>query len=340
VEAAESPALLSAPALSPPWLTAVLGRPVHSVGVEPLEGGGVSGDLVRLRLHDGSTLVAKRPAVDEAVRERQRALGMYAREAHFYRELAPRLSVRTPRCFFASDDLLLIEDLAPAAAGTFSEGLSNERVDAVIDAFVAMHGEWHRSEELDGLNWLWRVSDEEARRWQQNLEGRLPRFVDRHRDALTDDDVQAAELVTANLAALMTAAAALPVTLCHGDPGPPNLMFVERGAEPAFVDWQLASARNGALDLAWLLVLGVPIAAYRQRRNVWLSRYRGRLGLDVETFGRAHALGVTLAVRAPIWMGGAPDSERTAHVDAYAAATIPRAFAAFATEEGRHQWLT
>ena len=219
MDAAESPAVLSAPALSPPWLTAVLGRPVHSVGVEPMEGGGVSGDLVRLRLHDGSTFVAKRPAVDEAVRERQRALGMYAREAHFYRELAPRLSLRTPRCFFASDDLLVIEDLAPAAAGTFSEGLPMTHVDAVIDAFVAMHGEWQGSEELGRLDWLWRVSDEEARRWQQNLEGRLPRFVDRHRDALTDDDVRAAELVTANLAALMTAAAALPATLCHGDPG-------------------------------------------------------------------------------------------------------------------------
>ena len=266
---------------------------------------------------------------------------MYAREAHFYRELAPRLSLRTPRCFFASDDLLVMEDLAPAAAGTFSEGLRDERVDAVIDAFVAMHGEWQGSEELGRLDWLWRVSDEEARRWQQNLEGRLPRFVDRHRDALTDDDVRAAELVTANLAALMTAAAALPATLCHGDPGAPNLMFVDRGAEPAFVDWQLASARERCPRPR---VVARPRCLRPLRTGnvaiVWLGRYRDRLGLDVEAFGRAHALGVALAVRAPIWMGGAPDRERTGHVDAYAAATIPRAFAAFAAEEGRHQWLT
>ena len=69
-------------------------------------------------------------------------------------------------------------------------------------------------------------------------------------------------------------------------------MFGERGAEPVFVDWQLASARNGALDLAWLLVLGVPTGCVPERRNVWLGRYRDRLGLDVEAFGRAHALGV------------------------------------------------
>ena len=328
MEPAESAAVLSAP-----WLSEMLGRRVRAVGVEPLEGAGVSGDLVRLRLDDGSTLVAKRPAASDVVRERQRALGMYAREARFYRELAPGLPVHTPRCVFASDDLLVLEDLAPASAGTFTEGLSGARVDAVIDAFVAMHSEWAQRDELARLDWLWRVSDEEARRWQHNLEGRLPRFVDRHRDALTDEDVQIAELVAANLAELMVAAAALPATLCHGDPGPPNLMFRDRRAEPAFIDWQLASARSGALDLAWLLVVGVPVAAYQQGRNAWLARYRDPLGLDPEAFGHAHALGVALAVRAPIWMGGAPDGERTAHVDAYATATIPRAFAAVRADE-------
>ena len=328
MEAAESAAVLSAP-----WLSEVLGRRVHSVGVERLEGAGVSGELVRLRLDDGSTLVAKRPAADDAVRERQRALGMYAREACFYRELASGLSVRTPRCVFASDDLLVLEDLAPAAAGTFTEGLRGARLGAVIDALVAMHGEWQQREELGRLDWLWRVSEDEARRWQQNLEDRLPRFADRHRDVLTHEDVQTAELVTANLAALMLAAAALPATLCHGDPGPPNLMFRDRGVEPAFIDWQLASARNGALDLAWLLVVGVPVAAYQQGRDGWLARYRDPLGLDPEAFCSAYALGVALAVRAPIWMGGAPDGERTAHVDAYAAATIPRAFAAVRADE-------
>jgi hypothetical protein len=323
VEAAESRAALSAS-----WLGDVLGRRVRTVDVEPLDAGGVSGELVRLRLDDGSTLVAKRPARDSVVRERQRALGMYEREARFYRELADRVPVRTPRCFFASDDLLVLEDLAPAVAGTFAAGLTAARVDGVIDAFVRLHGRWQGSEALETSKWLWRVSEQEAQRWQQNLEGRLPRFVDRHRDTLSSRDVAIAELVTANLASLMVDAAALPATLCHGDPGPPNLLFDGDG-EPAFVDWQLAAARHGALDLAWLLVLGVPSPVYVERRNLWLGRYRERLGLDLEASAAAHALGVALAVRAPIWMGGAPDSERSAHVDAYAEATIARAFAAF-----------
>ena len=294
----------------------------------PLDGSGVSGELVRLHLDDGSTRIAKRPASDPNVRERQAKLGMYEREARFYRELAPRVPVRTPHCFFASDELLLLEDLAPAVAGTFTAGLTDARVEAVIDAFVAMHGEWTDSAELAGLPWLWRVEQAEAARWQTNLEDRLPRFVDRHRPVLTDADVVAAEVVTEQVSSLMLTAAALPATLCHGDPGPPNLMFGPASDEPVFVDWQLAAARPGALDLAWLLVLGVPAGAYQHRRVAWLDRYRGALGIAPDDFHRVYALGVALAARAPVWMGGAPETERSAHVDAYAAATIPRVFAA------------
>jgi aminoglycoside/choline kinase family phosphotransferase len=279
-----------------------------------------------LHLNDGSTRIAKRPASDPAVRERQAKLGMYEREARFYRELASRVPVRTPHCFLASDELLLLEDLAPAVAGTFTAGLTDARVEAVIDAFVAMHGEWAGRHELAGLSWLWRRLPKlrgGRRTWE-----RLPRFVDRHSPVLTDDDVVVAEMVTERLRHLMLTAAALPATLCHGDPGPPNLMFGPASDEPVFVDWQLVAARPGALDLAWLLVLGVPGDAYQQRRVAWLDRYRGALGLDLHDFRRVYALGVALAARAPVWMGGAPETERSAHVDAYAAATISRVFAA------------
>src|SRR5262245_63967211 len=117
---------------------------------------------------------------------------MYEREARFYAELADRVPVPTPRCFHASAELLVLEDLAPAVAGTFAEGLTSARVEAVIDVLVAMHGEWQGRAELDRLPWLWRVDRAEADRWQANLEVRLPRFVDRHRDALSDGAVHLA----------------------------------------------------------------------------------------------------------------------------------------------------
>ncbi len=126
----------------------------------------------------------------------------------------------------------------------------------------------------------------------------------------------------------MLTAANLPPTLCHGDPGPPNLMFGHPSGDVVHVDWQLAAARSGALDLAWLLVLGVPVALREARGDEWVARYGERLGLDRDDLQHAFDLGVALALRAPIWMGGAPDTERSPHVDAYAEATLPRAFAA------------
>ncbi len=82
--------------------------------------------------------------------------------------------------------------------------------------------------------------------------------------------------------------------------------------------------RSGALDLAWLLVLGVPVALREARGDEWVARYGERLGLDRDELQHTFDLGVALGARAPIWMGGAPDTERSPHVDAYAEATIPR----------------
>ena len=300
----------------------------------PLIDSGVSGELVRLHLRDGTTLVAKRPARDPVVRERQRALGMYEREARFYTELASRVPLRTPACVYASEDLLLLEDLAPALAGRFSDGLTVDQVDAVVSDFAALHAQWEGASALDELGWLWRVEAGEAARWQANLAERLPRFVDRHRSRLSADDVHLAEELTANLAGVMVAAASLPATLCHGDPGPPNLMFGHPSASVVYVDWQLTAARHGALDLAWLVTLGVPVELRREREHDWLARYRAEVGAGDDLL-RAYTLGVALALRAPIWMGGAPDTERSAHVDAYAAATLDRAFSAAAHHDVR-----
>ncbi len=270
MEAAESEAVRTP--LTPQWLSDVLSKPVREVRIERMGEGGVSGDLARLHLDDGSTWVTKRPATDPVVRDRQRALGMYEREARFYLEIAPLLPLRTPRCAFASADLLLLEDVAPAVAGTFREGLVPEQIDAVLDDFVALHGPWQGAGGLDDLTWLWRVAPDEAGRWQHHLEERLPRFIDRHRAQLTAAEVVVAEAVTARLGALMLTAAKLPPTLCHGDPGPPNLMFGHASGGVVHVDWQLAAARSGALDLAWLIVLGVPVALREARSAEWVAR--------------------------------------------------------------------
>jgi hypothetical protein len=58
------------------------------------------------------TLVAKFPSPDALSRATSVAMGLHRREVEFYRDVAPRLGIRTPRCYFldvdpAGDDFLM-----------------------------------------------------------------------------------------------------------------------------------------------------------------------------------------------------------------------------------------
>lgn len=318
--------------LTPAWLSETLGRSVAECRVEPLHAQGVSGVLSRVHLDDGSTLIAKQGPTDPVVRERQRAFGMYTRELAFYRDVAARVPLRTPACaYIAPNDMspvfLLMEDLAPAVAGSFTAGLAVTEASDALDALAAMHGSWWGSRELEALA-PWRMTTDEASRWAGGLADRLPRFLDRYRARLRDEEVRLAELLAERLAWCILEAAGLPPTLSHGDPGCPNLMFGHPTAPVAFVDWQLVAARNGLLDVAWLLILGVPLEPRRRMEPEWLARYCATVGIDAADGWRWYGLGAALALRAPIWMGGAPPSERTPYTDAYAEATLARAFSA------------
>ncbi len=104
-------------------------------------------------------------------------------------------------------------------------------------------------------------------------------------------------------------------------------MFGHPSAAIAIVDWQLVAARNGLLDVAWLVILGVPVALRRHMEGEWLERYRATVGVDSDDARRWYGLGAVLALRAPIWMGG-ESARRSAYTDAYAEATLARAFSA------------
>ena len=107
-------------AVTPAWLTRVL-QDAKVIGeatvghfeVERLgEGQGFMGDTARLHLDLAGaippdapkTLVIKIPTSDRWLRGQGEALGIYEREVFFYQELAPRLSVKMPRCYYAAMD--------------------------------------------------------------------------------------------------------------------------------------------------------------------------------------------------------------------------------------------
>ncbi|MFI5306149.1 MAG: phosphotransferase [Polyangiales bacterium] len=137
--------------LTPEWLTLALheagavprDRRVTSVSTELIgDGRGFVGQVARVRLqYDGAagdaprSLIAKLPSAEPKERALNEAAGLYDREVRFYQQLAPRLSLRSPRCYFSHRD----------------PGPSDEAIDRLLARLERMPG-WQLA------LWFWLLS--------------------------------------------------------------------------------------------------------------------------------------------------------------------------------------
>ncbi len=95
-------------ALTPDWLSGVLGTPVRGVTSCPVgEGLGFMGDVLRLTL-DREDVAAPASVVAKIPRMANRAMGemigVYEREIMFYRTLGQEVPIRIPRMYYAEFD--------------------------------------------------------------------------------------------------------------------------------------------------------------------------------------------------------------------------------------------
>ncbi len=98
------------------YLSQALGSLVESFQIEPIGSGeGYMSNLYRITLQGAAlpdSIILKLPSTDTEKFSLAGRFNSYDREQHFYRALATRSSVRTPRCYFNADNefLLLLED--------------------------------------------------------------------------------------------------------------------------------------------------------------------------------------------------------------------------------------
>ncbi len=91
-----------------------------------------------------ATFAVKLPAQDDAVRERV-ALG-YRSEVEFYTDVADKVRIPVPRCFYSdiSDDgadfVLLLADMAPAVQGDQIAGCTPQEARLAVEALAGLHG--------------------------------------------------------------------------------------------------------------------------------------------------------------------------------------------------------
>ncbi|MEY2420869.1 MAG: hypothetical protein QOI95_936 [Acidimicrobiaceae bacterium] len=256
-------------AITREWLTEVLGAPVASVEKQ-MVGTGQMGDSVRLTLGyepdaaGPASVVAKLPALDPTSRATAAAMRSYEIEVSFYRELAPTLPVRAPRCHVALHDqstddfILLLEDLAPARQGDQLVGCSIDEAAIAVEELPKLHAPRWGDPRLADLPWLHRNTADSAVMTTMLVTGLYDGFRTRYADRLEPDVFALCERFIPRLNAYLAGRPG-PWTVAHGDYRLDNLLFGTDAGAPAVavVDWQTVAHGPGIADLSYFVGAGL-----------------------------------------------------------------------------------
>jgi ecdysteroid kinase len=254
------------------WLTRLLranGHPnarVLGVSRERV-GTGQIGKCIRFGLeYEGdpgsapATLVGKFPSDDPLSRETGIGLGNYHREVQFYRNLAARLPIRTPRCWFAeiegrgADFAILLEDLAPAHQGEQMAGCSVDVARAAVAELVKLHASTWQDESLLGLDWIEERTADKGSMWREMYASSLAPFLARFGPVLAQDEREIIAQVAKSKGPPFVYPRE-PWSLVHIDFRLDNLMIDDRVQPPrvTVVDWQSMVLQSPLSDLAYFL---------------------------------------------------------------------------------------
>jgi hypothetical protein len=252
----------------------------------------------------------KLPATDPA----SRAAGQlgYRCETTFYREVANRLQLDIPRCYFAAMNecgdgfTLVLEDLAPAQSGDQIAGCSVDQARAAAVNVAGLHAPTWNDPSLREFDWL------------------IP-------DLAAYPDVAAAILVDATkqfldrYAVSRSTAATLhnfadrfvdwaagrpePFAMLHSDYRLDNLLFAQSDAPRPVVavDWQVVTVGSPLRDVAFLVATGLSTASRRAGEKGIVEAYHRRLvalgvdGYGADSAGRTTDTACSKARSSPCW---------------------------------------
>lgn len=215
------------------------------------------------------SLVGKFPSDDISSRITGVALQNFLKEVRFYQQLQSRLSIRTPRCYFAEIEgegpefFLLLEDLAPAQQGDQLRGCDARTAAAALDQLVGLHAPSWCDQTLSELAWLYDRDSRPANATLELYRAQLPGFVDRYGPELAADECQIIQQLAENDASPLVADGLPEVfSLIHVDYRLDNLLFDSGGGriDVAAVDWQSITLGSPLADVAYFIGAGLTTA--------------------------------------------------------------------------------
>jgi thiamine kinase-like enzyme len=268
-------------ALTPDWLTQALRSTrtitdawVTSCHVQVFgEGKGFSGQLARVELgYDRAeagaptSLIAKFqvPHSDPDIRAAVFQSRLHEREFRFYRDIAHRVPLRTPRLYYAALEneagacLLLLEDLAPAQTLSMFDGCTADDAALVLRHLATFHAAWWEHPRLKSMDWL-PALDARAENDQTQYATTWELFLKKIGDRLPDGMKQLGARLKDHIAGVKRYLGQPPHTLLHGDFHLHNLMFdsTSAGRTLAVIDWQGCCRGRATRDVAHFLITGL-----------------------------------------------------------------------------------
>lgn len=277
------------------WLTERLREGGHERAVvEGFEatriGTGQIGKCLRLALRVGGdaaaprSLVAKFASDDPASRQTGVQLRNFLKEVSFYRDLQSRVSISTPRCYFAEIEgegpnfLLLLEDLAPAHQGDQLAGCDETVAAAALAELAGLHAPTWCDEKLTALDWLGMPTGEHVQLLRALYSLQLPGFLDRYRDRLASDEARILALVAETDGPLFQVPGR-PFAAVHVDYRLDNLLIDDRRRPPRVfaVDWQTVTLGRPLSDVAYFLGSGLVPERRREAEENLVGGYHAAL---------------------------------------------------------------
>jgi hypothetical protein len=243
---------------------------VAEIEHEPIGVGvGIVGQVARLHLRyrgdardAPSSVVIKLPSNLPENRAVGDHFKFYEREGRFYQEIAGKMPVRVPLCYWNHLDParnsfgLLFEDLGDRISISQIAGASPYRASQALSTIAGLHAAWWNSPALDILDWMPALDDPINLAAGEQYRQAWPRFVELFGDGLPPGSLAVGERIQAGFEDLlcigMTEA---PTTICHGDFRVDNLLFDDEAAEDqvAVLDWQISYRGPAVSDVAYFL---------------------------------------------------------------------------------------
>ncbi len=213
------------------------------------------------------------------------AAPMYAKEAIFFRSVAPTLDIPLPRCYYAGcnpdtgQSLLLLEDLLAAnvSFGRVEEPLTRDTTAEALELLAAVHARyWDRTHsapvaDLGQLD-LGRYTIVDFLLGPENWQ----RCIDEGRGEGLPESMRDQARVHAGIRSLRAIDERGTHCLLHGDAHIGNMYF-EPDGQPRFLDWQAAVAGSWDQDVSYLITCVLDAEDRRTYERELVEHYVGEL---------------------------------------------------------------